>query len=57
MIQQKRKIQKLNMKGLVMRHKYLTINERNKILIISIHCSTIYHKIKRCHSIYDASIT
>lgn len=53
-----------------MSHKYLTINERNKIevllkenysvnkisKIIGVHRSTIYREIKRCHSVYDASI-
>ena len=53
-----------------MSHKYLTINERNKIevllkenysinkisKIIGVHRSTIYREIKRCHSAYDASI-
>ena len=53
-----------------MSHRYLTINERNKIEvllkenysvnkvaeIIGVHRSTIYREIKRCNSSYNASI-
>ena len=54
-----------------MSHKYLTMNERNKIevllkeyysvskiaKIIGVHRSTIYREIKRCNATtYDASI-
>ena len=53
-----------------MSHRYLTINERNKIEvllkenysvnriaeIIGVHRSTIYREIKRCNSSYNASV-